>query len=88
MMDRFGWAGTKVPASHGGGPIVATVRHTFWLLTLPFRLVAVIWRLAVALGVGVVRFGLNLIAAALGLTVLLFVGFCLTRVVLHPLFLR
>lgn len=87
-MNRHRCAGLTVPASLRGGPIVASARRTFRLLTLPFRLVAVVWCLTVALGVGVVRLGVNLIAAALGLTVLLFVGFCLARVLFHPLFLR
>ncbi len=72
--------------SHRGGPIVAGAGRTLRLLTLPLRLAVAIWRLTVALGVGVVHFGVNLIAAAFGMVVMLFVGFCLARALLHPLF--
>ncbi|WLI91097.1 hypothetical protein Q4S45_08255 [Massilia sp. R2A-15] len=58
----------------------------FWKLAVPFRLIALGWRVMVALGVGVVRFGVELTAAVLGVTVALFVGYCVMRTLLHPLF--
>jgi hypothetical protein len=58
----------------------------FRALALPLRLIALAWRLIVGLGVGVVRFGVELIATALGFTVALFVGYCVIRTLLHPLF--
>jgi hypothetical protein len=62
------------------------LERLLWLILLPFRLVAAVWRLAVAVGVGIIRFSVNFCVAMLGLTFVLFVGYCLARALLYPLF--
>lgn len=58
----------------------------YWLVALPFRIVAAAWRLAVGLGVGIVRFTIDCLAAAFGLALVAFIGYGLARALLHPLF--
>jgi hypothetical protein len=62
------------------------LKRLCWLGLLPFRLVAAVWGLAIAVGVGIIRFSVNLCAAMLGLTFVLFVGYCMARALLYPLF--
>lgn len=57
-----------------------------WKLALPIRLIGQAWRLAVKLGVSMVRIGVELVAAVLGVTIALFVGYCVMRTLFHPLF--
>lgn len=85
-MDYFGRASSKQGWTHVCCLCWSWALFLFWRLALPFRLIALAWSLVVALGVGVVRFGVELIAAALGMTVALFVGYCVVRTILHPLF--
>jgi Cu/Ag efflux pump CusA len=57
-----------------------------WLILLPFRVVGAVWSLAIAVGVGIVRFSVNFCAAMLGIIFVLFVGYCMARALLYPLF--
>lgn len=66
--------------------IWGVLKRLIWAILLPFRLVAAAWRISVAVGVGIVRFSADLCAALLGLAFVLFVGTCLIRALLHPLF--
>ena len=61
-------------------------QRVYRLIALPFCIVASAWRLAVAIGVGIVRFSVNLCAAALGVAIVLVVGYALARALLHLLF--
>jgi hypothetical protein len=85
-MDYLGGAKSKRRRSNVGNSCFLWGLFLFWKLALPFRLIAQAWRVMVALGVGVVRFGVELTAAVLGVTVALFVGYCVPRTLLHPLY--
>lgn len=56
------------------------------LLMLPIRLVASIWRIGVATGVGFVRAIIELMFCILGLALIGWFGFVMIRVIFHPLF--
>lgn len=62
------------------------VQRVFWFVALPFRLIAVAWRFAVGIGVGIVRFTVDCFAAAFGLALVVFIAYGLARALLHPLF--
>ena len=85
-MDFFGGAESNRGRTNLCSSCCAWGLFLFWKVALPFRLIALAWRVMVALGVGVVRFGVELTAAVLGVTVALFVGYCVMRTLLHPLF--
>jgi hypothetical protein len=62
------------------------LQRLYWLVALPFRLIAAAWRFAVGLGVGIVRFSIDCLAAAFGIALVVFIGYGLARALLHPLF--
>jgi hypothetical protein len=62
------------------------LKRLYWLVALPFRLMAAAWRFAVGLGVGIVRFAIDCLAAAFGIALVVFIGYGLARALLHPLF--
>jgi hypothetical protein len=85
-MDYFGGAASKPRRTSACSSCWSRGLFLFWKLALPFRLIALAWCLSVKLGVSVIRFGVELVAAVLGVTVALFVGYCVLRTLLHPLF--
>lgn len=60
----------------------------FALCILPFGLIAASWRRAIAVGYGLMQFVVDSLAAMLGISFVLFVGYCLARALLYPLFQR
>ena len=58
----------------------------FGLCMLPFGLIGASWRRAIAVGRGILRFAVDFLAAMLGISFVLFVGYCLARASLYPLF--
>lgn len=62
------------------------LQRLYWLVALPFRLIAAAWRFVVGIGVGIVRFTIDCFAAAFGLAIVVFIGYGLARALLHPLF--
>ena len=65
---------------------VEIFQRMFWIVALPFRLLAAAWRFAVGIGVGIVRFTVDCFAAAFGLAIVISIGYGLARVLLYPLF--
>ena len=85
-MDYFGGVASKPGRTNVCGSCWSWGLFIFWRLALPFQLIALAWRLSVKLGVSMVRFGVELVAAMVGITVALFVGYCVLRTLLYPLF--
>ena len=56
------------------------------VLMLPFRLIASIWRIGVATGVGFVQGIIKLAFGIFGLALICWLSFGLIRVIFHPLF--
>ena len=63
-----------------------TIREVWWVLMLPFRLVAAVWRFGGAIGRFIVSGAIELCVVALGLLFLVMFSFGMIRALFHPLF--
>jgi hypothetical protein len=62
------------------------IREVWWVLMLPFRLVASIWRFGGAVGRFIISGAIELCVVVLGLLFFLMFSFGMIRALLHPLF--